>query len=89
MTLNVNLTPRLEEMVRQKVAGGLYNNASEVIRDALRLMEARDRLQAARIDAAKLDLLREDLREGLASGSAGELDIDAIKQRSRAKRKAS
>jgi hypothetical protein len=27
MTLNINLTPQLEDMVRQKVAGGLYNSA--------------------------------------------------------------
>ncbi|WP_298326382.1 type II toxin-antitoxin system ParD family antitoxin [Asticcacaulis sp.] len=78
MTLNVNLTPRLEDMVREKVAGGLYNNASEVIRDALRLMEANDRLQAA-----KLEALREAIREGIDSGSAGELDIEAIKAKGR------
>jgi putative addiction module CopG family antidote len=35
-TLNVSLTPKLETFVRQKVATGLYNNASEVIREALR-----------------------------------------------------
>ena len=40
MTLNVNLTPQLEEMVRQKVSGGLYNSASEVVREALRLMRS-------------------------------------------------
>ncbi|BBF81682.1 type II toxin-antitoxin system ParD family antitoxin [Asticcacaulis excentricus] len=80
MTLNVNLTPRLEDMVREKVAGGLYNNASEVIRDALRLMEANDRFQAA-----KLEALREAIREGIDSGSAGELDIEAIKAKGRAR----
>ena len=37
MTLNINLTPQLEDMVRQKVAGGLYNSASEVVREALRI----------------------------------------------------
>jgi predicted nucleotidyltransferase len=36
--MNVSLTPKLEEFVRRKVASGLYNNASEVIREALRLM---------------------------------------------------
>jgi antitoxin ParD1/3/4 len=41
--MNVNLTPQLETMVRQKVETGLYNNASEVVREALRLMEERDR----------------------------------------------
>ena len=88
MTLNVNLTPRLEDMVRQKVAGGLYNNASEVIRDALRLMEAKDQLHEAQLETIKLDALRDDLREGLSSGSAGALDIEAIKRRGREKLKA-
>ncbi|KAF0096674.1 MAG: hypothetical protein FD128_2546, partial [Hyphomonadaceae bacterium] len=41
--MNINLTPKLEEMVREKVKSGLYNNASEVVREALRLMEANDR----------------------------------------------
>ncbi len=43
MTMNVNLTPQLEDMVRRKVASGLYASASEVIREALRLMETQDR----------------------------------------------
>ena len=80
MTLNVNLTPKLEAMVREKVSGGLYNNASEVIRDALRLMDERDRLNAAKIDA-----LRQDLLVGLNSGPAEELDIEDIKARGRAR----
>lgn len=36
--MNVSLTPALERFVRRKVASGLYNNASEVIREALRLL---------------------------------------------------
>jgi antitoxin ParD1/3/4 len=43
MTLNISLTPQMEAMVRQKVSGGLYNSASEVVREALRLMETQDR----------------------------------------------
>lgn len=43
--MNVNLTPQLEALVRQKVETGLYNNASEVVREALRLMEERDRFR--------------------------------------------
>ena len=34
--MNISLTPELESAVRKKVASGLYNNASEVIREALR-----------------------------------------------------
>ena len=44
--MNVSLTPHLEAMVRQKVQSGRYNNASEVVREALRLMEERDRYSA-------------------------------------------
>jgi len=36
--MHVSLTPTLEKIVKQKVKSGLYNNASEVIRDALRRM---------------------------------------------------
>jgi putative addiction module CopG family antidote len=40
--MNVSLTPKLEAFVRRKVASGLYNNASEVVREALRLMLERE-----------------------------------------------
>ncbi len=36
--MNVSLTPKLEELIREKVSSGLYNNASEVVREALRLL---------------------------------------------------
>lgn len=80
MTLNINLTPQLETMVREKVAGGLYNSASEVVREALRLMAAQDQLRAI-----KLQQLRHDIQEGLESGPAGLLDIADIKARGRAR----
>lgn len=40
--MNINLTPQLEKLVKQKVDTGLYNNASEVVCEALRLMVVRD-----------------------------------------------
>ena len=40
--MNVSLTPTLEKFVRRKVASGLYNNASEVVRDGLRLLAERE-----------------------------------------------
>lgn len=45
--MNVSLTSKLEDFVRHKVASGLYNNASEVVREALRLMIERDAPTAA------------------------------------------
>jgi predicted nucleotidyltransferase len=40
--MNISLTPELEKYVRQKVGSGLYNNASEVIREALRVLLERE-----------------------------------------------
>ncbi len=47
MGMNVNLTLQLEELVRSKVASGLYTSASEVVLEALRLMAEQDRLREA------------------------------------------
>lgn len=60
--MNVSLTPRLEAMIREKVDSGLYNNASEVVRDALRLLDERD----------KESRLRAELAIGLAQIERGE-----------------
>jgi antitoxin ParD1/3/4 len=40
--MNVSLTPELEELVNEKVRSGLYQTASEVVREALRLLKSRD-----------------------------------------------
>ena len=83
MGMNINLTPQLEDMVRQKVTSGLYTSASEVVREALRLMDEKDQLRTA-----KLAQLRQDIQEGLASGPATAWDPAEIKQEGRAKRAA-
>jgi antitoxin ParD1/3/4 len=46
--MNVSLTPELEKFVSAKVEGGRYNSASEVVREALRLLEEHDQNRAAR-----------------------------------------
>ena len=81
MTMNVNLSPQLEDMVRQKVASGLYTSASEVVREALRLMDEQDRLREA-----KLEQLRSDVRQGLASGPSETWDAEAVKSKARTRR---
>lgn len=68
--MNVSLTPELEKMVQQKVKSGDYNNASEVVREALRLMKDREILRRA-----KLKKLREELAEGRADIAAGRYTI--------------
>lgn len=64
--MNVSLTPELENLVHRKVGTGRYNNASEVIREALRLMEQRDEMQALRKAS-----MREQIAAGVASLRAG------------------
>jgi antitoxin ParD1/3/4 len=78
MPLNINLTPQLEEMIRQKVSSGRYNSASEVVREALRLMQTQDELRAL-----KLEQLRRDIREGLDSGPARPWRAAAMKREGR------
>ncbi|HKO12151.1 MAG TPA: type II toxin-antitoxin system ParD family antitoxin [Acidobacteriaceae bacterium] len=49
--MNVSLTPELEKLVQEKVESGRYTSASEVVREALRLMEKRDQRLAEREQA--------------------------------------
>ncbi len=62
--MNVSLTPELENAVRQKVESGLYNNASEVIREALRLSLKTD---------SENDWLMREAAIGFAQLEAGEV----------------
>jgi antitoxin ParD1/3/4 len=64
-TRNVNLTKELDLFVKAKVESGRYENASEVVRAALRTLERDEREYAARLDA-----LRSAIDEGDASGVA-------------------
>lgn len=64
--MNVSLTPALEKFVQDKVATGLYNSVSEVIREALRLLVSKETISQER-----LDMLNRDIEEGLADLEAG------------------
>jgi antitoxin ParD1/3/4 len=61
-TMNVSLGGSLKEYVEQKVATGRYTSASEVIREALRLMQQQDAEREA-----KIAWLREAIQQGLDS----------------------
>ena len=54
--MKVSLSPELEKLVASKVESGLYTSASEVVREALRLLEEHDRARAAQIAAFNLEL---------------------------------
>lgn len=70
--MNINLTPELESLVQKKVKSGRYNSASEVVRDALRLFEHRERIREARLQS-----LRRKIDEGWAEAEGGDL-IDGV-----------
>ena len=75
--MNVSLTPELEDLVNEKVRSGFYQTASEVVREALRLLKQRD-------DEAR----RADHQAGLArTGTPGrEMDRKPRGTRPRARR---
>jgi antitoxin ParD1/3/4 len=68
MTLNISLTPELEEFVSKRVASGRYQSASEVIRQGLRLLQEEERSREA-----SLDRLRNQINLGLDQAERGEL----------------
>ena len=82
-TMNISLTPKLEKLVNDRVKSGLYTSASEVIREALRLLDSRDR--------GMTQQLRADAEAGLRQLDAGQSRpfddnaVERIKKAGRAK----
>ena|ERR1700690_4385767 len=66
-TRNINLTDHFDRFIEAEVGSGRYGNASEVVRDALRLIERRKQE-----DRAKLKWLRGAVMEGLDQIERGE-----------------
>lgn len=64
--MNISLTPALEKFVQDKVSQGLYNSVSEVIRDALRLLIAKENISKERILQlnSDIELGLNDLKNG-------------------------
>ena len=75
MNMNVSLPEELAEFVKAKVSTGRYSSSSEVVREALRLLEQQDIK-----NAEKLRWLQMAWQDGIDSGDAGELDIEALKR---------
>lgn len=83
MSMNIDLPPQLEEMVRQRVASGQYASASDVVSAALHLMQEQDRLESAAPAQ-----LREEILAGMQSGDAATWDAAEAKRQARATRAA-
>src|SRR5258708_22037089 len=90
-TVNISLTPELDAFLQSRVKSGRYQTTSEVVREALRLLE---RQEKERDEAFKQ--LKAKLRRGAAQAECGDL-IDGdevfeelrqlIEERRKAKRK--
>lgn len=85
--MNVSLTPELERFVNGKVQTGRYNSASEVVREALRLLEQHEQARTAQLGEFNSELARR-----LAALDRGELVSPAaarsrLRQRSAERRK--
>ena len=76
--MNISLTPKLEGYVKAKVKTGDYNNASEVIREALRVLQEREADRKVQLGA-----LKKLIREGEESGTPVPWDPKAIKEKAR------
>ena len=78
MSWRYSLGEHFERLVDDLVARGRYASPSEVMRDGLRLVEEREQHRAA-----KLEALRQAIRDGLSSGEPKPLDMEAIKAEGR------
>ena len=84
--MNVSLTDELETVIEQKVKSGLYNNASEVVRDALRRAFCQPQGLDLETDSPELAaLVREGVRSRHTPHRRGDVRklLDRFRQRSR------
>jgi len=71
-TRNISLTPEQDAFVESVVKAGVYQNASEAVRDALRVLQ-----QRRREDALKLKALRLQIKAGAQAIARGDyVEID-------------
>jgi antitoxin ParD1/3/4 len=77
--MELAVSPDLEQIVREKVESGHYASTDEVLREALQLLDDRDRLRAW-----KLEELRKEVAVGIQEAEQGlvaPLDMEAVRAR--------
>lgn len=83
--MHISLTPELEAHIKNRVESGHYNNASEVVREALRFMITNEEL----VDYMKLEALRKKLAVGEQQAANNEFvdqDMSGVIQEAKAER---
>jgi antitoxin ParD1/3/4 len=84
--VNVSLTPDLEKMVQEKVASGLYNSASEVVREALRLLKEQDIMKQMRSEELRREVaigIEQIERDEYTTYDSAQALADAVKAEGR------
>jgi antitoxin ParD1/3/4 len=66
-TRNINLTEHLDQFVQDRITSGRYGNASEIVREGLRVLELREKEEQA-----KLERLHQAAQEGFDEIDRGE-----------------
>ncbi|MBL4759400.1 MAG: type II toxin-antitoxin system ParD family antitoxin [Mariprofundaceae bacterium] len=78
-TMNISLTNELMQLVQKKVAGGMYNNASEFIREAIRNVDTNEKI----LYELKLAKLKQTLQKGIQDAESSvyaDYSLDALLQ---------
>ena len=74
-TMNISLPDSMRDWVESRIDTGLYSNNSDYVRNLIR----KDQLREEKVNA-----MQKAITDGLESGAAGKLDMQAIKQKARA-----
>ena len=77
MSTNVSLTPVLESFTRHCVEAGRYNNISEVVRSALRLLQEHEEARAIFVRSLE-DATAEGMRDGFRTLEDIEASVMAV-----------
>ena len=85
--MNVSLTPELETFVQTKVSSGRYTSASEVVREALRLLEDQDQSRAAQLEVFRSGVDRRLASRDRGEGIDGESAFAQIREKAALRRK--
>ena len=85
--MNVSLTPELENFVQTKVTSGRYTSASEVVREALRLLEEHDKARAAQLQEFRSEMDRRLASLDRGEGVDGEILFHQIREKSEQRRR--
>ena len=85
--MNVSLTPDLEKFVHTKVASGRYTSASEVVREALRLLEDQEKTRAAQLEEFRSEVDRRLSSLDRGEGIDGETVFAQIRKKSELRRR--